>query len=155
MSKILYYGDGHIRLTVVIGLIHLGKLPWNRVPSIAGLFNVLNDREFPVLPKGAPTYLGNDGQNNQIYLINLGKSQTFGLQAIKHILSENKAMEEWQFFSALEGSDLLVKAGGIFIEFFHLIRIGNLFSAFGIRRRYNRLVNFVRRIKGVNLIGET
>ena len=84
--KIIYCCYGSAHSSVIAAAIHLRKLPWDRLPTLAELvkqerFDRTENREI-----GTPFFMGRDGEGNEIYALGLGPDKVMIRRTIASLI---------------------------------------------------------------------
>lgn len=142
--KIIYCGNGEIATARVAGLIHLQKLPPDRIPS-------QKEIETAVLPDlsvecGIPAFLGKDAANNQIYIIDLGKVGNLAFLTIAGIIAGSE--EQWSFRDLSPVGNHLLCCGRI-LRRIGMAQAAQRVTTKGIQSCYFQLARFVFKPDGL------
>lgn len=148
--KLFYYCYGRAHSSVVAGLIHLNKLPKDRVPDIKEIVSAPGFDQSDKSDFGIPYFLGKDECNNEVYIIGFGGAPNLGLQTICYLLERMGNPLEWKFYNSLASIGWLTKIGGFLSKKLKLSRIGKYLAALGIQKTYSNLVELVQTAKETN-----
>ncbi len=146
--KLFYYCYGRAHSSVISGVIHLNRLPSDRVPSVREILAVPEFDQSDSSDYGIPYLLGRDEFDNEIYIIGFGGKDALGLQTIYFLLEQFGNSIEWKFFNSLGSIGWLTKVGGFISKKLKWPRLGKYLAALGIKKSYPNLVKLVRAVKG-------
>lgn len=146
--RIFYCCYGSAHSSVVAASIHLGLLPWNRLPKA---------REFEVLPHydktmsfeiGTPFFMGKDELGAEIFILGMINQRKLVKKAIRSFLKysgvDNKDVI---MIDTLQNVNLMTKIGGFTSRRLGLVKIGRPLTIWGIQREYDSFVELVHKVK--------
>jgi hypothetical protein len=145
--KLFYYCYGRAHSSVVAGLIHLNRLPRDRVPNVKEIISASGFDQSDQQDFGIPYFLGEDEQNNEVFIIGFGGVPNLGLQTIYYLLERMGNPLEWKFYNSLASIGWLTKTGGFISKKLKLSSLGKYLAALGIQKSYLSLVELVKNVK--------
>jgi hypothetical protein len=143
--KIVYYCYGSAHSSVIAAAIHLKKLPWDRIPTLAEVeiqerFDRTENWEI-----GTPFFMGTDREGNEVYTLGLGPDRIMIRRIIASLIKIwNYPAREILLVDTLVCIHCLTRIGGFLSRKLGLVTIGRPLAALGIRLSYNRLLELVQ-----------
>lgn len=143
---VFYQCFGRSHTSVVAAEIHLGRLPCDRIPSVAQimalpLFDRAEEKDF-----GRPFFVGRDEDGHEVFILGLGGSVREGLGVI-HGLFRLAGREGPLVVDTLAGLGLMGRIGGGLSRRLGLVAVGRPLAAYGVRGIYPRLVETVAAVR--------
>ncbi len=143
--KIIYCCYGSAHSSVIAAAIHLRKLPWDRLPTLAELvkqerFDRTENREI-----GTPFFMGRDGEGNEIYALGLGPDKVMIRRTIASLIKILAyPPREILLVDTLVCIHSLTRIGGFLSRRQGLVSCGRPLAALGIRLSYRGLLELVQ-----------
>ncbi|NLW46948.1 MAG: DUF3189 family protein [Firmicutes bacterium] len=145
--RLFYYCYGRAHSSVVAGLIHLNRLPRDRVPNVNEIISAPGFDQSNQPDIGIPYFLGKDRHNNEVFIIGFGSAPDLGLQTIYYLLAQMGNPLEWKFYNSLASIGWLTKIGGFISKKLKVSSIGKYLAALGIQNSYSSLVELVKNVE--------
>ena len=145
---VIYYCYGSAHSSVTSAAIHLGRLPSDRVPTQQELLSLVDFDLVESWQIGTLFFKGHDEWDNPVYTLGLGPEQALTKQALLSFLDQ-LGLDTGDLFlqHALPHINRYAKVGGALSRRYGLVKWGRPLSAYGIRRDYFQLVDFVKGVK--------
>ena len=145
---VIYYCYGSAHSSVASAAIHLGRLPSDRVPTQEEMLQLTDFDQVESWQIGTLFFKGHDEFDNPVYTLGLGPEQAVAKQALLSFLDQ-LGLDTGNLFlnHALPHINRYAKVGGALSRRYGLVKWGRPLSAYGIRRDYFKLVEFVQGVK--------
>lgn len=146
--KIFYHCYAGAHSSVVASALHCGKLPSQRIPTLAEIMATpYFDQTVPEMI-GTPYYMGNDEFDNEVYFVGTRRGGLLVKNAVYSFLAICGFSDaQVRFYDALHVINLSTKIGGGLSRRFGCVAFGRRLSAWGIRRCYPGFVELVSSVK--------
>jgi hypothetical protein len=146
--KVIYHCYGSAHSSIVAAAIHLGRLPFDRIPAeeeIKALEDFDKARNDSI---GHLYFKGKDERGNEVYTLGMGpESSTVKRTLLFMIDQSHMDAKEFIFAEALPNINTLAKFGGALSRRYGLVKTGRYLAAKGICQSYDRLIQFVDQTK--------
>jgi len=143
--KIIYCCYGSAHSSVIAAALHLHKLPWDRLPTLAELKRQERFDRTENWEIGTPFFLGCDGEGNEIYALGLGPDKKMLYRTIASLIKMwDFPAREILLVDTLTCIHWLTRVGGFLSRRLGLVALGRPLAALGIRLSYNRLLALVQ-----------
>ncbi|MDR6224519.1 DUF3189 family protein [Desmospora profundinema] len=144
--RLIYHCYGSAHSSVVAAAIHLGRLPSDRLPTLAEVRG-LPDFDYARTEEiGTLYFKGKDEYGTDVYTMGFGFYWESGVRAVQSML-EIHDVHDFHFVRALDSITLLTKVGGSLSRHFGFPSVGRPLAAWGIRKSYPLLLELVDRVK--------
>jgi len=150
----IYYSDEIAQISQVAGLIHLNKLPMDRVPTVDQLLEICT---FASTVQGMPLFLGKDEFGNEVFRINFGKASGLGLQTVYYLLTAffnpvdsnltDSNPLDWKFFKVCSMPKYLTKISAFILHTLRMDQPGKILVVYGIQKIYREIAGLVKTTK--------
>ncbi|HWR55978.1 MAG TPA: DUF3189 family protein [Negativicutes bacterium] len=146
--KIFYHCYAGAHSSVVASALHCGKLPAQRIPTLAEIMATpYFDQTAPEMI-GTPYFMGTDEFGHEVYFVGTRRGGLLVKNAVYSFLDIcGFAAAQVRFYDALHVINLSTKIGGGLSRRFGCVTLGRRLSAWGIRKCYPGFIELVSNIK--------
>lgn len=147
--KIIYSCYGGAHSSIVASAIHLGYLPFDRIPTKEEILSIPYYDQSPKELRGKPIYIGRDKELREIYALGMGPHRNeYTKIAYNFIFQFEKAeKKDIQIINVIPLLSFSTKIGGFLSRRLGLIRLGRPITVNGIQKRYEFFVDLVKDVK--------
>lgn len=146
--KIFYHCYAGAHASVIAAALHCGKLPVQRIPTVAEIMAVPYFDQTNRDMVGTPYLMGQDEFGHEVYFMGMRSGSTIVKKAIYSFFHVSQLpLEQVRFIDALHVINFSTKIGGGLSRRLGCICIGRRLSAWGIQQRYHGFIDLVREVK--------
>ncbi|HZJ76179.1 MAG TPA: DUF3189 family protein [Oscillospiraceae bacterium] len=147
--KIIYSCYGGAHSSIVASAIHVGYLPFHRVPTGEEILNIPYYDQSPKENKGMPIYMGTDTELRKVYALGMGPYRSEYTKIAYNFAFQlaGKNKEDIRIINVVPLLSFSVKLGGFISRRVGLIKLGRPLTIWGIRKRYDLFTELVKDVK--------
>lgn len=143
--RLFYHCYGSTHSSVVAAAIHLGRLPADRVPTLAEIIALPDFDRIPHREIGRPRLVGRDSDGREIYVLGTRGNHRLVKRAVRDFLhlALGRQPGDLRFINVLPAAGILLRIGGFLSRRLGLVFPGRYLAAWGVRSSYQGLAAIV------------
>ncbi len=144
---IIYYCYGGTHSSVLAAAIHTGLLPVDKIPASREIMALPYFDKIPSKLIGNLYYYGKDKENNEVYVLGLGKARKISKNSLQSIIDFEEIDEDVKIVNTFKNLNLTVKIGGYISKRLNLVFPGRNIVIYGLQKTYHKYVQMVTKVK--------